>query len=88
MNKFLSAVAVSALLFATGVASADETSGKIQQVNEEARSMTLDNGQSFGLAEGVEIEGLQPGTEVKVSFEQNDSGQNIATAVEQVGAQQ
>ncbi len=82
MNKILGAVSALALMLAVNAASADEATGKIQSINEQTRAMTLDSGQAFTLAEGVEIDGLTPGTEVKVSFEPSDGGAHTATAVE------
>lgn len=87
MNKFLSTVAALALVFAASTASAEDAAGKISEINQEDQTMTLDNGQTFGLAEGVSIEGLQPGAEVKVSYETNDAGKNIATRVEKASGE-
>ena len=74
-----------ALAFALSVATAyaheaasDEAAGKIAAIND--LILILEDGTTFAISEGVSIEGLEPGIEVTVSFEEED-GQIIATAV-------
>lgn len=76
---------IAALAFALSVATADaheaasdETAGKIVVVDES--TLVLEDGATFTISEGVSIEGLGPGTEVTVSFEEQD-GQIVATEV-------
>ncbi len=59
-------------------AHADEADGKIAAAD--STTLILEDGTTFTLAEGVSMEGLEPGTEVTVSFEEQD-GQLIATEV-------
>ena len=59
-------------------AHADEAAGKIAAAD--AGTLILEDGTTFTLAEGVSMEGLEPGTEVTVSYEEQD-GQLIATEV-------
>ena len=59
-------------------AASDEAAGKIAAVDES--TLILEDGATFVISEGVSVEGLEPGTEVTVSFEEQD-GQIIATAV-------
>ncbi len=59
---------------------AEEAGGKIAAVDPSAGTIVLEDGTTFTIAEGVSMEGLQPGTEVKVSFEEQD-GQLIASEV-------
>ena len=59
-------------------AASDETAGKIAAVDES--TLILQDGTIFTISEGVSIEGLRPGTEVTVSFEEQD-GQLVATQV-------
>lgn len=73
------------LAFALSIATAhahedasDETAGKIAAVDES--TLILEDGATFTISEGVSIEGLKPGTEVTVSFEEQD-GQIVATQV-------
>ena len=65
---------------AIAIAQADATGGKIATVDPAAGSITLEDGTTFTIAEGVSMEGLEPGTEVTVSFEEQH-GQLIATEV-------
>ncbi len=78
MNKLLAPVAALAFVFSAAVALADEAAGKISAVD--ASSITLEDGTTFTIGEGVSTEGLEPGTEVTVSYEEKD-GQMVATGV-------
>jgi Cu/Ag efflux protein CusF len=80
MNKLVAPFAAIAFVFSIAIAQADATAGKIATVDPAAGSITLENGTTFTIAEGVSMEGLEPGTEVTVSFEEQD-GQLIATEV-------
>ncbi len=80
MNKLVAPFAAIAFVFSIAIAQADETAGKVAQVDPAAGSITLEDGTTFTIAEGVSMEGLEPGTEVTVSFEEQD-GQLIATEV-------
>ncbi len=80
MNKLVAPFAAIAFVFSIAIAQADATAGKIAQVDTAAGSITLEDGTTFTIAEGVSMEGLEPGTEVMVSFEEQD-GQLIATEV-------
>ncbi len=86
MNKFLTGVAAITLLFAANAASAEEMQGDLKEINAAAQTVTLQSGQTFKLAEGVEIEGLKAGDEVKVSYEESDDGAKIATQIQPVRA--
>ncbi len=80
MNKFIAPFAALAFVFSIAIAHADETTGKVFLVEPASGSITLEDGTTFTIAEGVSMEGLEPGTEVTVSFEEQD-GQLIATEV-------
>ena len=80
MNKLIAPFAAIAFVFSIAIAQADVTGGKIATVDPAAGSITLEDGTTFTIAEGVSMEGLEPGTEVTVSFEEQD-GQLIATEV-------
>ena len=81
MRKLIGAIAALAMLSLSGVASAEEeTSGKVTAIDETARLIQLEDGTVYTIGEGVSLEGLQPGTEVTVSYEQQ-GGQNVATDV-------
>jgi Cu/Ag efflux protein CusF len=71
---------VLSILGASGAALAAEASGKIQAVDPATRTLTLEDGTSYILGDGVAMDALQPGTDVTVSFEEAD-GQKTATQV-------
>ena len=78
MKKLATTVAAIAMLGFATVAHAAETSGRIASA--EGGMLILEDGSAFVLAEGVSLDGLQPGTPVTVSYEEKD-GQMVATAV-------
>ena len=80
MNKLVAPFAALALAFSVSTAQADEASGKIALVDSATSSIVLEDGRVFTVAEGMAMDGLEPGTEVKVSYEEQD-GQLIATEV-------
>jgi len=80
MNKLIAPFAAIAFVFSIAIAQADATGGKIATVDPAAGSITLEDGTTFTIAEGVSMDGLEPGTEVTVSYEEQD-GQLIATEV-------
>ena len=80
MNKLVTPFAALAFVFSVAIAHADETAGKVAAVDPTSGSLILEDGTTFTIAEGVSMEGLEPGTEVTVSFEEQD-GQLIATEV-------
>ncbi len=80
MNKLIAPFAAIAFVFSIAIAQADATGGKIATVDPAAGSITLEDGTTFTIAEGVSMDGLEPGTEVTVSDEEQD-GQKVATEV-------
>jgi hypothetical protein len=60
---------------------AAETEGKVQSVNGADRSVTLDNGTTIWLSEGVGLDAVTEGAQVKVVYEEKD-GKAVATSVE------
>ena len=80
MNRFVAPLAALAFVFSVAVAQAEETGGKVAAVDMSTGSLMLEDGTTFIIAEGVSMDGLEPGTEVTVSFEEQD-GQLIATEV-------
>ena len=79
MKKTLVAISVAAFLGTAGSALAEEAKGKIQAVDPAAKTITLEDGTTYTLAEGVMVDTLQPGTEVTVSFDEKD-GTKTASA--------
>ena len=80
MNKLVAPFTALAFVFSVAIAHADETAGKVAAVDPTSGSLILEDGTTFTIAEGVSMDGLEPGTEVTVSFEEQD-GQLIATEV-------
>jgi Cu/Ag efflux protein CusF len=81
MAKWLCGALTILLVLSVAGAWAAETEGKIQKLDPSDRTIVLDNGTLVTVADGVTIEGLREGSEVKVTFEERD-GKNIATIVE------
>ena len=80
MNKFVAPVAALAFAFSAALAYADDATGKVASVDAQSQTLILEDGTSFMISEGVSVEGLEPGTEVTVSYEEQD-GQKVATEV-------
>ncbi len=80
MKTLLAPLTALAFVFSVAVAQADQTGGKIAAVDTSAGTLVLQDGTTFTIAQGVSMEGLQPGTEVTVSFEEQD-GKLIATEI-------
>ena len=49
-------------------ASAGEVSGVVAQVDADARTLILETGEAFTLAEGIVVEEIVPGTQVVVTY--------------------
>ncbi|HET6365835.1 MAG TPA: DUF1344 domain-containing protein [Pseudomonadales bacterium] len=67
-----------------GVAVAGEVEGKIKSVDLVTRSITLENGTQLVIPTGAVVEDhrlLQPGAEIRASFEEKD-GQKILMTLE------
>lgn len=80
MKNLIAALTAVAFLGVAGAALADEAKGKIQAVDPTARTIQLEDGSMYTVAEGVALDALTPGTEVTVSFEEKD-GAKTATEV-------
>ena len=78
MNKLIAPIAALAFILPIAAAHADEIAGKLAAAD--LTVLILEDGTSFTIGEGVSMEGLEPGTEVTVSYEEQD-GQLIATEV-------
>jgi len=73
-------LALSLVLALAGAAAAADVEGKIQSVDASERAIVLDNGTKLWLAEGVAMDNLKEGAQVKASYEERD-GKNVATSV-------
>ena len=60
---------------------AADIEGRIQSVDAGERSMILDSGIKIWLADGVAVDDVKEGAEVKVSYEEKD-GKPVASSVE------
>lgn len=80
MRHAITAVLATAMLGFAGLANADEIKGTVAAIDGQARVLVLDDGNQYAVQEGVQIEGLEPGTEVTVMF-QDDGGKRVATSV-------
>ena len=70
MNKLLGSIAAFAFALAVSAATAEDTTGKITAMDGDANKITLDNGMTFTIGEGVEIKDLKEGDEVSVTYEE------------------
>jgi Cu/Ag efflux protein CusF len=80
MYKLVAPLAALALIFSIAVAQADEADGRIIAIDQTSGTIVLDDGTTFTVSEGLSMDGLEPGTEVTVSYEEMD-GQLVATEV-------
>jgi len=78
MNKLIAPFVGLAFVLSAATAFADEAAGKITTVDSE--TLILEDGTTFTIGEGVSVEGLEPGTEVTVSYEEKD-GQMVIMEV-------
>ena len=65
----------------TGVAAAADVEGKIKSVDASEKSFTLEDGTKVWVGEGVAMDKLKEGSDVKASYDEKD-GKNVATSVE------
>jgi Cu/Ag efflux protein CusF len=77
MKKIL-ATLVASVAFAAA-AFAGEAEGVVKAYDEATKTVTLEDGQAFTVAEGVALEGVVAGAKVKVTF---DDATKAASAVE------
>lgn len=81
MRKLLGVVLMGVLALWAVSGWAAEMEGKIQTIDTSDRTIVLDNGTTLSVSEGVSLDTLKQGTDVKVSYEERD-GKNVATSVE------
>ena len=83
MTRVLGALSAIAFLCSVGAAYADEMAGTVQSWEEDTRTIVLEDGTSFAVSEAVSMEGIEPGDEVLVSFEEQDD-QMTATEIKEM----
>ena len=76
MKKFVSLLIASAAMVAT--AYAGEVSGAVKSFDAATKTVTLEDGSAYVLADGVVADGIVAGAKVKVTF---DDASKAATAV-------
>ena len=76
MNRILATLAATAAL--VSAAFAGEIEGVVKTYDEATKTVTLEDGSAYVLAEGVVVEGVVAGAKVKVVF---DDATKAATAV-------
>ncbi len=69
MHKMFGAVAAAAMFASTGAVLAEEATGAVESVDPATGIIILEDGTIYTVAEGVSLEGLQPGDIVTISFE-------------------
>ena len=77
MNKILATLVASAAF--VSAAFAGEIEGVVKAFDEATKTVTLEDGSAYVLAEGVVVEGVVAGAKVKVTF---DDATKAASAVE------
>lgn len=79
--RMLRIVLVLALCFVPLTAWSGEKEGKIQSLDAGERVVILDDGTKLSVPDGLALDQLKEGTEVKVSFEERD-GKNVVRTIE------
>lgn len=78
MRKFLLATAIAAVAAAN--AQAAETTGTVRSVNTKSDSVTLSDGTTYSLPEGIEAESVKVGEKVRIKFSSSHN-QNRASSL-------
>jgi len=80
MSKFVALLAGIAFSVAATSALAEEAAGTIAAVDQTTGTVVLEDGSAFAIGEGLSMDGLTPGTEVTISFE-DLGGRLVATEI-------
>lgn len=75
------ATAVTLTFALLGAAEAADVQGKIKSVDTSEKSFVLEDGTKVWVGEGVSMDQLKEGSDVKASYTEKD-GKNVATSVE------
>ncbi len=78
MKKMIAAAAILALT--TGVVYAATDTGKVIRIDSQKDAVTLEDGKTFTLSEGVEAESFKVGQIVKVTYDSKD-GKLVASKI-------
>ena len=80
MHRIIALAAVLLLCFATA-ALAGEIEGKVKSIDPSDRTVTLEDGTRVAIPDGMALDQLREGAEVRMSYEEKN-GKNEATAIE------
>jgi Cu/Ag efflux protein CusF len=80
MRKLMVAAGAAAFLAAVSLANAADVTGAITAIDTTAKSVTLDNGQTYKLSASVDAAAWKVGDKVKVTYDEAN-GEMTATAV-------
>ena len=67
MKKFVATLAASVAMI--GFAYAGEAEGTVASVDAESSTVTLESGESFVAQEGVDIDSIAPGSQVRITYD-------------------
>jgi hypothetical protein len=81
MKRIMGLTLATLLWVSVAAVSAAEISGKVQALDAGERVVVLDNGTKLWVAEGLPMDKLKEGAEVRASYEERD-GKNVITALE------
>ena len=79
LKAMVSAVALTVAV--SGAAWAADAQGKIKSVDAGEKSFTLEDGTKVWVGEGVSMDKLKEGADVKTSYDEKD-GKKVATSIE------
>jgi len=81
MRSFTLASAVAVLMATGSIALAEEATGTIEAVDGAGRTIMLDDGVTYQLAEAVDVEALKVGEKVTITYEQADGKITVSALV-------
>lgn len=77
----IAVIAVALVLTLSMAAWAGEAAGKVQEVNQAERVITLEDGTQLWIAEGLPMDQIKEGAKVKASYEERD-GKKVVSSIE------
>ena len=80
MKKFVALLIASAAMVAT--AYAGQIQGVVKAFDEATKTVTLEDGSAYVLAEGVTADGIAAGTKVQVTFDDTSKAATAVTVVQ------
>ncbi|WP_299380656.1 DUF1344 domain-containing protein [uncultured Kiloniella sp.] len=80
MKKLISSVIALGLIASASIASAAEMTGRVMTADPATNTIVLENGTVMELIDGLTVEGLEPGTEVVLTYDEKE-GKNLVTNI-------